>query len=44
MIEKYHTDNTEVSSAGFGRKPDSKVRSSNDHHSRLELLHEKAES
>lgn len=32
----YHTDKTEVSSSGFGKSPDSRTSSSNDHHSRLE--------
>ena len=35
LIETYHTDKTEVSSVGFGRSPDSRISSSNDHHSRL---------
>lgn len=34
-IATYHTDRTEVSSFGFGKNPDSRVSSSNDHHSRL---------
>jgi len=28
-------DKTEVSSCGFGRRPERKTRSSNDHHSKL---------
>jgi len=32
----YHMDKTEVSSSGFGKRPESKIISSNDHHSRLQ--------
>ena len=32
----YHMDKTEVSSSGFGRRPESKNSNSNDHHSRLQ--------
>ena len=39
----YHTDKTEVSSSGFGRSPESMVRNSNDHHSRLYHQHEKTD-
>jgi hypothetical protein len=31
----YHIDNTEVSSVGLGRRPESSTSSSNDHHSKL---------
>ncbi|GMH04335.1 hypothetical protein Nepgr_006174 [Nepenthes gracilis] len=33
MVVK-HIERTEVSSSGFGEKPDSKISSSNDHHSK----------
>lgn len=38
LIGTYHTDRTEASSSGFGKSPDSKVRNSKDHHSRLQSL------
>jgi len=31
-------DKTEVSSCGFGRRPERRIRSSNDHHSRLKMI------
>lgn len=31
----YHMESTEVSSFGFGRRPDSKIINSHDHHLRL---------
>jgi hypothetical protein len=33
--ETHQMDNTDVSSLGFGRSPESSTRSSNDHHSKL---------
>lgn len=35
LKKTYHTERTEVSSSGFGNSPDSNIRSSKDHHSRL---------
>ena len=38
IIDPYHTERTEVSSSGFGRRPDSNIRNSYDHHSRLQVM------
>jgi hypothetical protein len=34
----YQIESTEVCSSGLGRNPDKRIRSSNDHHSRLRTI------